>query len=474
MNSPAKRALILLYIFLCISACETTRTTAPFPSSLPHTPEVSVTVLSSTPSTVQPSAISNQTTQPSTQTPLPEVFVRDIYHVEEMREELQDVFDFNQASSSLPSGLYIIFFKDYFSEQLDTWITEVHYSSIDGSRRGKILSTQTDPTLIGITRDQYHPIILITRFYNEKLISRSVDWISGNMRTIVATGSSDIIKELKGPRASPDLSHAFSPDGRWLVWDCAPDRTYAWCLIDLTNAEGWTIIPGGEVISFGGHRGKGYFKWSPQGDWFLASCESYIDPDQETQCLIFPRQAELMQYGFDTWAKGGIPPYLLRDMPISPDGRYLYILDPPKVLEDEVNGSLVVLNWDCIFSGICDTRRLYEFVWGNWQEAIWSPSGDQLALSYFPYSTTPGQDVGPTRLVTVNLEDNQSKVIFEYGPPGLLVTGWSPDGKWLALQNTEGKINPYAIYVVSIDGLFRGVVPMEEARIVFLGWFVVP
>jgi len=96
-----------------------------------------------------------------------------------------------------------------------------------------------------------------------------------------------------------------------------------------------------------------------------------------------------------------------------------------------------------------------------------------LALTYYPY-VAGSFDPGPSKLVIVDLEDGQTDVIFEYGPPGLLVRGWSPDGKWLALQNTEGKINPYAIYVVSMDGLFRGVVPNEDAWIEFLGWFVVP
>ena len=66
-----------------------------------------------------------------------------------------------------------------------------------------------------------------------------------------------------------------------------------------------------------------------------------------------------------------------------------------------------------------------------------------------------------------DLDDVQTNVIFENRRPALLVRGWSPDGKWLALQNTEGLINPSAIYVVSIDGLVRGIVPNEDEWIEF-------
>ena len=95
-----------------------------------------------------------------------------------------------------------------------------------------------------------------------------------------------------------------------------------------------------------------------------------------------------------------------------------------------MNSDLVVLDWACLTRETCDARRIFEFDCGD--------------------------------------------VIFENGRPGLLVRGWSPDGKRIALQNTEGSINSYAIYVVSMDGLFRGVVPNEDAWIEFLGWLVVP
>ena len=132
-----------------------------------------------------------------------------------------------------------------------------------------------------------------------------------------------------------------------------------------------------------------------------------------------------------------------------------------------MKGDLVVLDWACLTGETCDARRIFEFDWGAGQDAVWSPTSDQSALTYFPYATSEDYDSGPTNLVIVDLDDGQTNVIFENGHPALLVRGWSPDGKWLALQNTEGLINHYAIYVVSMNGLFRGIVPNEDEWIEF-------
>jgi Tol biopolymer transport system component len=75
---------------------------------------------------------------------------------------------------------------------------------------------------------------------------------------------------------------------------------------------------------------------------------------------------------------------------------------------------------------------------------VWSPSSDSIAFT----SSLPGGT--STRIIIKDLRSSASSTIIREWPGRLVLTSWSPDGKWLAGMY-ESKENGWDCYAISID-----------------------
>ena len=409
----------------------------------------------------------NETNVP-TPSPTQESFVPNLFNVEILDGQIGQPIEFFDEIESLSSGMYILYLRD---KLLDTQplqgLYEVRYTTLDGAEHSRILSIVSETSLVGITNDIDHPLVLMAEFKDGEVIIREIDIIVGDVKTTRATGGQGFSESLFSRSSSGVVS--FSPDGRWLVWDCEPEGKYAWCLIDLDIGEGVTIVPGGEVY-YGPNRGRGDFKWHPDGNWFLAICQDLEFPSMETYCVIDPEMRTIRRWEYARQPMNeGRSSRRIPSNAISPDGELIYIL---KIIEES---DLVILREACILEDECEEIAQFEIPRAM-TTAVWSYTNPQLALSHF-YMTTDSSGAirpGSSDLNIYDIGSSEIELIYEYGPVGLSALSWSPDGKWIALRDNQRNI-----YLSSLTGSYWKVVPetpQEDPLAIdlFLGWLVIP
>lgn len=454
------RLLVLIVIALLLVACS-------FDGSTPISTPESIISSEVAPTKELPTSTPNETNIP-TPSPVREIFMPNLFDVEILDAQVGQPVEFFDDIKSLPSGMYMLYLRD---KLLDTQpfqgLYEVRYATIDGAENNRILSIVSETSLVGITNDIDYPLILMAEFKDGEVIIREIDFIVGTVKTIRATGGQGFSESIYSRSSSGVMS--FSPDGRWLVWDCEPEGKYAWCLIDLDRGEGVTIVPGGEV-NYGPNRGRGDYKWHPDGNWFLAVCQDLEFPSMETYCVIDPEERTIQRWEYARRPmNGGSPSYRIPSNAISPDGELIYIL---KLNEES---ALVILGEACILEDECEEISRFEIP-PAMTTAVWSYTIPQLALSHFDMTTDSSGAIRPglSDLNIYDIESSEIELIYEYGLAGLSALGWSPNGKWIALRD-----NHHVIYLASLTGSYWKVVPetpQEDpvAIDLFLGWLVIP
>ncbi len=454
------RLLVLIVMTLLLVACS-------IDESTPISTLVGINSSEVVPTMELPTSTPNETNIP-TPSPARGTFVPNLFNVEILDDQVGQPVEFFDNIATLPSGMYMLYLRD---KLLDTQplqgLYEVRHSTLDGAEHSRILSVVSETSLVGITNDIDHPLILMAEFKDGEVIIREIDIIVGNVKTIRATGGQGFSESLYSRSSSGVVS--FSPDGHWLVWDCEPEGKYAWCLIDLDRGEGVTIVPGGEVYN-GLNRGRGDYKWHPDGNWFLATCQDLEVPTMETYCVINPEDRTIRRWEYARKPMNEErPSYRIPSNAISPDGEMIYIL---KLKEES---SLVILGEACILEEKCEEISRLEIPRAT-TTAVWSYTIPQLALSHFDMTTDSSGAIRPG-LSDLNIYDiGSSKIesIFKYGLAGLSALDWSPEGKWIALRD-----NHHVIYLASLTGSYWKVVPetpQEDPLAIdlFLGWLVIP
>jgi len=403
-------------------------------------------------------------------------FIRGVFNVEELTDDLGDQIQFNPDGTSLPSGTYMLYLRDILTRDEKWNVTfELWYISMDGRQHGRLLSMSGNVNLISVTRDPLDRRLMLAQVSEDLVKTWIIDWEEATVEGYVASGIRGLSKEPKYPylKVSPQSAYAFSPDGHWLVWDCEPEGVSAYCLLDLEEGGGIAVYPEGENIEQ--DRVPSYYGWSPNSEWFLALCNTrLVNPNWKGgRCLVWTEICLIEWQKTIDRIEDRVRVSFVRRHSIAPDGEHLFIVTYPNFNKGEETSHLIVIDRLCIVEGTCTEKLRFEFSPGGGWEAIWSFSGDLLALSYSPDTLPSSLAPGPATLVILDVARGSSHVVADHLGNGARVIGWSPDGKWIAMYC--GDRHPYAVCALSTNGFFRPLVlDYEGSRQEFLGWLVVP
>jgi hypothetical protein len=481
MNTPIWRlklssiiqAVLLSYLLSACGFGQETPLTLPVKSAISNTPKETAPIETDQPPTL---TLLPKITQLISPTATNEVFDWNTFRVEEIKEDTEIQIEFDPNIDSLIPGTYLLYLRDMIVRDKEgNGSFELWYISINGRLHGRVLSIQGALNLIAVSRNPQNEQLLLAQFEENHTKAWVVDWRNAIIRGFTAYGSRGLAKEERIPylQVSPYGKYSFSPNGHWLVWDCEPEDVAAYCLIDLELGDGLAVFPFEDYSD--SNRVPGFYTWSPDGEWFLAECKSVINVDSGAQCLVWLDQGVIERWEYKTWVEAGIfpPTFFVRRHSISPDGENLFIVLYPNFDKGEENSHIIVLDRLDIVEGTYKEKLRFEFSAGGGWEAIWSFSGDLLALSYSIDTLPSSLDPGPATLVILDVVKKSSYVVADHLSNGARVIGWSPDGEWIVTNC--GDRHPYAVCVLSIDGFFRPLVlNYENSRQEFLGWFVVP
>ena len=483
-------ACLAILILLALAACSDL-TAPPSPTSVPSRTPTPAATPSPTPTRAPPTA-----TLPPTAPPGP--FRENAFPVQRIDESLaQAGIDFDPAFTPLASGTYLFYITALKPEGTEAWHLgtvgiELRYVSLDATSRGRILSVQTQPDLLILSNDLQVARLLMAWFDEQGATVRELDLLERTMRTWQAAGLSKLYPDRRLSDYNVEISteprrhlahHAFSPDGRWLLWDCELGGAVAWCLFDLKTGAAHSVEPCGQRVAK--QEDAGRFNWSPASDRFLAY-EVYSPGTDRAPCLASLKDRTVKRFGWPPEYRAVVSEqdfgrHAPADYLWSPEGDRLFALREGDLQTGE-GGAIYVVSADCIFGGPCDPGTLVRWPYdirGLFSTTFsWSPTVSSLALAEQPLAAS-GLGSGPrTSAGVLDLRDGQTRIVTDFAPAAAELRGWSPDGRWMVLLSLGGIESKHILLGLSSDGILRGLVPTIGAGgfgfIGFAGWWVIP
>lgn len=356
----------------------------------------------------------------------------------------------------LDPGEYLLYAEDPPYPDQGRWA--LRYASVDGNERGTLAQWESGPAIIFLGGTGENSRVMIAEISPSGMEVVVLGLCDGTARGLALNADAKWISfadvsSVRGP-ADRAWDAGFSPDGRWLVWDCPHNGAYGWCVLNLETGDSRLIDPGGGPLHQLGYEGfrPGSYVWFPDSGEFLALCTIDDTPESpQTWCVVEPSSGVVRRWKELTWPNGEAPPReLLVPHSVSPDGDWL-------LLSSWFQTGLMPAA--CVLAGACNgaATPLAPVGW-----YAWKPDGNGVAVSPF----NPDREAKPTDVLVINPDTREVSPLMEFGPDDLIVRGWSPDGEWLALwSNAE---NPWKAYLLSRDGFLRGIVPMTNAT--YVGW----
>lgn len=400
-------------------------------------------------------------------------FLNDLFDITVLEESNAQI-DFEGGVGTYPKGLSTLYLSTDLSTENphENRTRELWISSEDGRLRTPILSF-AGFHLIATSRDPGAQLVSLASFKDDQLEVWRLNWGSENIRGVLISNIQMISNDDMPFNSTFGFNYAFSPDTRWLVWECTPNESYAWCLLDLERMETLAVFPYGRANPFPDMIATQRFAWSPESNFFLTDCPLDDSEDgKHRKCIVYPDEHRLIYWdlesGIDNSAKYNYG-YRVHNLvqPIQ-NGLLLY-----RSIEGDEGEEILLsfLEQGCYTSGSCQERVLFSYPQSDDWEAVWSYNGTKVATSH--YTNLPGtNEPGIPSLEIINSDDGSvQNVVRGFIDYYARKTGaWSPDGVWIVTWCTS---SAYDICLTSADGTYQPLIPREDHVMkLFLGWAI--